>query len=66
METKKARLPAMKNFTIGCRISEELRQKVEYAKLLPRGITGVVEDALKALKINPVLEKELRKMKSGK
>ena len=66
MESKKSTLQPMKSFTIGCRISEELREKVEYAKLLPRGITGVVEDALKAMKINPVLEKELRKLKSGK
>lgn len=66
MTEKKAKLQPMKTFTIGCRISEELREKVEYAKLLPRGITGIVEDALKDLKINPVLERELRKMKSGK
>lgn len=56
----------MKSSNINVRIRDELRSKVEYAKLLPRGITGVVEDALEALKINPVLEKELRKLKDGK
>lgn len=66
MGSKKARLTGMKSSNINVRIRDELRSKVEYAKLLPRGITGVVEDALEALKINPVLEKELRKLKDGK
>lgn len=66
MTAKKARLPGMKSSNVNVRIRDDLKEKVEYAKLLPGGITRIVEKALEELKINPVLEKELRKLKSGK
>lgn len=66
MAEKKTRLPSMKSSNVNVRIRDDLKEKVEYAKLLPGGITRIVEDALEKLKINPVLEKELRKLKDGK
>ena len=63
MASNNSKLQPMKTFTIGCRISEDLREKVEYAKLLPRGITGIVEDALRKMKVDPELMKKLKALK---
>lgn len=57
---KKAKLQPMKTFTIGCRISEDLKPQVDYLKLLPGGITKVVEEALRKVKVDPELYKKLK------
>lgn len=63
MESKKARLPGMKSSNVNVRIRDDLKEKVEYAKLLPGGITKIVEDALDALPINRKLFEQLKAMK---
>lgn len=52
----------MKSFNVNVRISDELKPKVEYAKLLPGGITKVVEDALRKVKVDEELLVKLKKL----
>ena len=63
MSSKKARLPGMKSSNVNVRIRDELREKVEYAKLLPGGITRIVEEALEALPIDRELLARLKALK---
>ena len=56
----------MKSSNVNVRISDELKDQVEYAKLLPGGITKIVEDALRALKVDYKVLETVRKLKSGK
>lgn len=63
MTNKKARLPAMKSSNVNVRIRDELREKVEYAKLLPGGITRIVEEALEELPIDRELLARLKALK---
>ena len=63
MASKKARLPGMKSSNVNVRIRDELREKVEYAKLLPGGITRIVEEALESLPIDRELLARLKALK---
>lgn len=63
MTEKKARLPVMKSSNVNVRIRDDLKEKVEYAKLLPGGITKIVEDALEALPIDRKLFERLKALK---
>lgn len=63
MNSKKARLPAMKSSNVNVRIRDELKEKVEYAKLLPGGITRIVEKALEELPIDRKLFEQLKNLK---
>ena len=63
MSSKKARLPGMKSSNVNVRIRDELREKVEYAKLLPGGITHIVETALEELPIDRELLARLKALK---
>ena len=63
MSSKKARLPGMKSSNVNVRIRDELKEKVEYAKLLPGGITRIVEEALEKLQIDRKLFEQLKNLK---
>lgn len=63
MSSKKARLPGMKSSNVNVRIRDELKEKVEYAKLLPGGITRIVEEALESLPIDRELLARLKALK---
>lgn len=53
----------MKSSNVNVRIRDELREKVEYAKLLPGGITRIVEEALEELPIDRELLARLKALK---
>ena len=61
---KNSTLPRMKSSNVNVRISDELKDKVEYAKLLPGGITKIVEDALRDVEVDYDLLRKLRNVKS--
>ena len=54
----------MKSFNVNVRIRDELKQKVEYAKLLPGGVTRIVEDALAAIQVDQELLDKLNALKA--
>lgn len=63
---KNSTLQRMKSSNVNVRISDELKDQVEYAKLLPGGITKIVEDALRDIKVDYKALETVRKLKSGK
>ena len=55
----------MKSSNINVRISDELKDQVEYAKyLMEGGITKVVEDAFRALKVDYKRLEQWRKLRA--
>ena len=63
MPPKLAKLKSMKTISLSVRISEELRERLEYVKLLPGGFSGFVEKSLKSVEIDRELYKKLKKLK---
>ena len=60
--SQKTKFKDVKTVKVNMRISESLKDKVEYLKLLPGGITGWCEDRLREVEIDPyLLEKLTRK-----
>jgi hypothetical protein len=53
-------LADVKSFNINIRVSDDLREKVQYVKLLPGGITGFVEKKLREVEIDRELLKKLK------
>lgn len=63
MPTKKAKLLDVKTFNLNVRISDELRPKIEYLKLLPGGITAFIERSLRELEVDEELLAKLQEIK---
>lgn len=63
MEEEKAIVePMKKSSNINIRISDDLREKVEYIKMLPGGITGFIEDKIREVQIDESLLEKLRSL----
>ena len=63
MTTKVAKLKPMKTISLSVRISEELRERLDYVKMLPGGFSSFVEKSLKSVEIDRELYKKLKKLK---
>jgi Glu-tRNA(Gln) amidotransferase subunit E-like FAD-binding protein len=52
----------MKSFNINIRVSDDLKETVQYLKLLPGGITKYIETQLKKVKVDRDLMEKLKNM----
>lgn len=57
---EKATLGTMKDFKVNMRVSPDLRETVDYLKLLPGGLTGWFDKQLKNVKVDRELMQRLR------
>ena len=62
MKKKNAKVGAVKSFNINIRVSDDLRHKVDYIKLLPGGITGWIEQRLRELEVDEELLDKLKRL----
>lgn len=60
---KRTRLKPMKSSNVNIRISDDLKEKVDYLKLLPGGITRFVEEAIRGVTIDRTLLAKLKQYK---
>ena len=62
MPRKISTFGGMKTFNINIRVSDDLKETVQYLKLLPGGITKYIEDSLKKVKVDKDLMEKLKNM----
>lgn len=62
MPRKNSTFGGMKTFNINVRISDDLKDTVQYLKLLPGGITKYVEESLKKVKVDKDLMEKLKNL----
>lgn len=60
MPRKNSTFGSMKTFNINIRVSDDLKETVQYLKLLPGGITKYIEDSLKKVKVDKDLMEKLK------
>lgn len=60
MPRKISTFGGMKTFNINVRISDDLKETVQYLKLLPGGITKYIEESLKKVKVDRDLMEKLK------
>lgn len=60
MPRKISTFGSMKTFNINIRVSDDLKETVQYLKLLPGGITKYIEDSLKKVKVDKDLMEKLK------
>lgn len=62
MPRKNSTFGGMKTFNINIRVSDDLKETVQYLKLLPGGITKYIEESLKKVKVDRDLMEKLKNM----
>ena len=62
MPRKISTFGGMKTFNINIRVSDDLKETVQYLKLLPGGITKYIEESLKKVKVDKDLMEKLKNM----
>lgn len=60
MPRKISTFGGMKTFNINIRVSDDLKETVQYLKLLPGGITKYIEESLKKVKVDKDLMEKLK------
>ena len=60
MPRKNSTFGGMKTFNINIRVSDDLKETVQYLKLLPGGITKYIEESLKKVKVDKDLMEKLK------
>lgn len=60
MPRKISTFGGMKTFNINIRVSDDLKETVQYLKLLPGGITKYIEESLKKVKVDRDLMEKLK------
>ena len=60
MARKISTFGGMKTFNINIRVSDDLKETVQYLKLLPGGITKYIEESLKKVKVDKDLMEKLK------
>ena len=60
MARKISTFGSMKTFNINIRVSDDLKETVQYLKLLPGGITKYIEESLKKVKVDKDLMEKLK------
>lgn len=63
MKNRKAKLQSVKSFNVNIRVSDELRETVQYLKLLPGGITAFIEQKLREVVVDRELMDKLKNLK---
>jgi hypothetical protein len=63
MKNRKAKLKAVKSFNVNIRVSDELRETVQYLKLLPGGVTAFIEQKLREVVVDRELMDKLKNLK---
>lgn len=63
MKNRKAKLNAVKSFNVNIRVSDELRETVQYLKLLPGGVTAFIEQKLREVVVDRELMDKLKNLK---
>ena len=63
MKTKNSKVGGMKTSNINIRLRDDLREKAEYLKLLPGGITAWVERQLETVEVDRELMEKLKKLR---
>ena len=62
MPRKISTFGGMKTFNINIRVSDDLKETVQYLKLLPGGITKYIEESLKKVKVDKDLMEKLKNL----
>lgn len=62
MPRKNSTFGGMKTFNINIRVSDDLKETVQYLKLLPGGITKYIEECLRKVKVDKDLMEKLKNM----
>lgn len=62
MPRKNSTFGGMKSFNINIRVSDDLKETVQYLKLLPGGITKYIESELRKVKVDKDLMEKLKNM----
>lgn len=65
MKTNNSKVGHMKSSNINIRLRDDLKEKVEFLKLLPGGITKWVEDQLEKVEIDRELMERIRRIRGG-
>lgn len=65
MKMNNSKIGAMKSSNINIRLRDDLKEKVEFLKLLPGGITKWVEDQLEKVEIDRELMERIRRIRGG-
>ena len=65
MKTNNSKVGSMKSSNINIRLRDDLKEKVEFLKLLPGGITKWVEDQLEKVEIDRELMERIRRIRGG-
>ena len=65
MTKNNSKIGAMKSSNINIRLRDDLREKAEFLKLLPGGITKWVEDQLEKVEIDRELMDKLKQIRGG-
>lgn len=65
MKMNNSKVGAMKSSNINIRLRDDLKEKVEFLKLLPGGITKWVEDQLEKVEIDRELMERIKRIRGG-